>query len=196
MAAVLSAAWRGLVRPAAFFRAEAAAEKPSAAAGFLPAAVCAALVVVWGAFGPGARPLETACLAAVVLASLPLAAAALLAASRLLGSRVRCGTVLATWGMSYWATALFLASLAVSHLAVPLATGGDPASAPDGLKVLFLGLDAAAFLMKCVYLYLELDVAAGLRGARKAAAVGLLLPCAAAYALLTALAFGLKVPIL
>lgn len=116
-------------------------------------------------------------------------------AGRLWGNRLSYGGSWIAWAQTYWATAAFLALLALSHLGVAL-FGSTPSELPLLAQYVFLGLYLSAGIWKLALVITALLVALGIRGWRLALAIPILLLAAFAYAILSALLFGTKVPIL
>jgi hypothetical protein len=129
-----------------------------------------------------------------VLAALPLACAAFRLTGALLGSRVSYRSILESWGPSYWATSLFLAVLSATHFGASLA-GAEPAGLPGWASFLALSLILGAAIWKALAVIGVLRFAMGLRSWRAGAGFVILSGLALAFALLSALAFGTKIPI-
>jgi len=128
-------------------------------------------------------------------ATLPAACLAIKALSALFGVPIRYGDVVLAWRPSYWATDLLLATLATTHLGAR-ALGLEPSELPAIAAFATLVLGCSAGLWKLFYALGTLRYALGLRGWRLAAGSAILLALALGHALVSATAFGAKLPIL
>jgi hypothetical protein len=164
------------------------------AAAAIPLLLCMLLVASLAPRSSGGGAAPAWAFPLFVGATLPLAGLALLAVGRLVGGRSRLGELAAAWGQSYWATDLFLAILAASHW-LPTALGISPADSPLWAIVIAMTLYVCAALWKSLYALAVLRYAMGLRGLRLLASILLLGALALAFAFLSAIAFGTKVPI-
>jgi hypothetical protein len=190
----LSASMSGLLRPARLYRSIAVGgtNGPAAiASAFIPFVPCLILVALFPAAAPsGERLTGVAPFLAYVAATWPAAAAAFWAVGKAFGSKARYAELVAGWGQSYWATMAFLIILFVTHVAI-----GFPSDMPDWMAVASTTAYFGVFLWKILYAALAIREILGLRSWRAAAAFFPLCALCALFALLSALVFGLKIPI-
>jgi hypothetical protein len=158
----------------------------------LPLLVCLALIAAMAPFRGGGSAWLYALFAA---ATMPAAGFAMRWASAPFGSRLGFAGVVSAWGQSYWATALFLGTLAASHLGAA-ASGLSPGGIPAWASFLCLTLYLCAGLWKTLFVLELLRFAMGLRGWRFFACLAAFLVLALGYAILSALVFETKIPLL
>jgi hypothetical protein len=194
----LRASGIAIARPREFMEAPATigSERSRLAAATLPLACSVLLVALMSAALPGSGDtVRRFTYPLFVGATLPAACLAYRLTGALLGSKAAYLAIFASWGQSYWATALFLATLAITHIGAS-AMGLEPSELPEWASFALLSTILGAAIWKFLMALALLRFAMGLRGLRLATSVAVMLVWCAAFAVLSAIAFGTKVPVL